>query len=103
MARDPGWQWLVFAYRIDRGVSYWAMLDARLDDPTRGAVVDLVLRAPQHSDPENLFTDTPAGLRSTCAEDARTTRRIEQSGTPVLLRDWLPFPGSSHSADLTRR
>jgi len=103
--RADGWQWLVFAYKVDKGVSYWSMLVAELDDTVHGAFVDIVMRAPQERDPANLFVDRPKALRAgrTCAEDRKTPTRVEQAGTPAVMRDWWPFPAASHSPNPDRR
>jgi len=102
--RSGGWQWFATAYKIADGVSYWSMLSAELID-VGDAWVDIVLRAPQASDPPNLFPDKPKALAAgkTCAEDRREGTNVEQSGSPAIVREWWPFPSQSRSPDPQRR
>ncbi len=95
--RAEGHEWLAAAYKITGGVSYWALvLGAQVDGD---AAVNVVLRAPNAQDNANLIRATPDPIPTdrACAEDGRLGTEIEQAGTPVLVRDWLPFPAESHS------
>src|SRR5262245_19485506 len=61
VVRSEGYQWVVYAYKISSGVSYWSMLTAeRLEGGD--AWIDIVLRAPTSAEPSNLFVDRPKTL-----------------------------------------
>ena len=95
--RADGYEWLAGAYKITGGVSYSAMvLAAQVDG---NAAVNVVLRAPNGRDASNLMPTPPDPIPTerACAEDGTLGSAIEQAGTPVVVRDWLPFPGEHRS------
>jgi hypothetical protein len=104
VTRSTGYQWLVFGYKITGGVSYWSMLVAKITDGGLDASVDVILRAPESRDPANLLTAAPKALdpAATCAEDGKDATTVEQAGTPIVVRDWYPFPAQSHSPNPNR-
>ena len=63
--------------------------------------MDVVLRAPNARDEANLFPTAPDAIpdNAACAEDGKLGAEIEQAGTPVMVRDWLPFPGAERSVN----
>jgi hypothetical protein len=79
LGADPSideWEWSATAYTHVDGVSYWAKLSGRAVRNGIGGV-SIRLRAPNVSDPPDLFPDRPAALAtgSTC---------IEQPGVPPV-------------------
>ncbi len=102
--RTDSWYWFASAYRIDAGVSYWSLLSAVLTN-TGDAWVDIVLRAPQASDPPDLFPDRPKNLPAggTCTEDGKDATKVEQAGTLAMIREWWAFPAHTRSPDPERR
>ena len=98
--RMPGHEWLAAGYKISDGVSYWVLVaGTRIVDGT--AFVDVILRAPNARDSENLFAVAPDPLPEdqTCAEDGTVAPATEQAGTPTMMRDWWPFPAQQRSRD----
>jgi hypothetical protein len=101
--RQDGFQWVVYAYKIAGGVSYWASLSAASVHHL-GAFIDVVLRAPGERDPANLFAARPAALPTgpTCAEDKVAANATQEAGVPVQIKDWWPFPDQTHTPDPLR-
>jgi len=102
--RADGYEWIAAAYKIDEGVSYFALVIGVLVDGG-DAVVEALMRAPNARDPANLFTSAPAALDKdkTCAEDGKVPTAVEQAGTPTIIRDWDPFPNQTQSRDPLQR
>jgi hypothetical protein len=95
--RADGHEWLVAAYKITGGVSYWALvMAAKVEED---AAVNVVLRAPNARDEPNLLPSAPDPVPTdrACAEDGTPGTEIEQAGTPLVVRDWLPFPGQDRT------
>jgi hypothetical protein len=101
--RQDGFQWVVYAYKIAGGVSYWASLTAASVHHL-GAYIDVVLRAPGERDPANLFGTRPAALPAgpTCAEDKVAANATQEAGIPVQVKQWWPFPDQTHTPDPLR-
>jgi hypothetical protein len=97
--RVNGYQWLAAAHKIESGVSYGALLTGvRV---TNGALVEVVLRAPNARDNANLFPENPAALPvgKSCGEDGTVGDLAESAGTPTMIRDWWPFPEHNRDRD----
>jgi hypothetical protein len=95
--RLDGYEWLATAYKIANGVSYSALVvGVRME---KEASVQILLRAPNARDTDNLFPEPPAAVEQTCAEDGKVGEETEKAGTAVILRDWLPFPGQNRPRD----
>jgi hypothetical protein len=98
--RMPGHEWLAAGYKISDGVSYWVLVaGALIVDGT--AFVDVILRAPNARDSSNLFPVAPEPIADgqACAEDGTVATDIQQVGTPMMMRDWWPFPAQERTHD----
>jgi len=84
---------VAYGYRIVDGVSYWLSVrsDAQVDG--RG-FIEVVLRAPNRSDTNDLFADRPAELTNhdTCIEGGPIPARKSTNGQPIVLAERLAHP-----------
>ena len=98
------WRWHTFGYRVTDGVSYWFAVDGSIEHGGSGRT-DLVLRAPHHRDPANVFADAPAGLPegSTCVERPGIGETPERDGRPIQLAARGSVPTGTPSPDPSYR
>jgi hypothetical protein len=98
------WVWTAYGYKIAGGVSYGFDLRAEYFHPGNGSV-GLILRAPNHRDPANLFPDAPPALAAgtTCIEQPKTVLVTQSNGVQTWLSSGVSLPRPTGSTDPVNR